>query len=536
MLSWTNRNGHQKTLTWDSGGRLLSVTDAALATTTLIPTTTETGRVVTLESALGRARSYGLERAAGPSEIRTFTGADGLTRPPRNGSGSRPRSARRHHDQHPARAGPSLRPRRALQLSRARPSPSPAASRSPSPARAERDSGPRRWRLRPPSGPTRWRSDGRTWTITHGGLTREVATTSPEGRIGVELLDADGRVIGSRTRERCRSPSTTTSTAAPRRSSRARGDDFHVRRGRPAHCRHRPDRPHHLPSPGRRRPRPSGAAARPRVALPAYDLEATPRPSRHRADPAHGMTCNLVELLELRPARPPGGGPTSYSYDLDRALTAIEEPGPRLTEHHYDSRRAATSPPPSGRAITLDYDPSPATPSQWTGPTLAIHYSYDGGARLTSVTTSGAVAGEVTWEHDSAPRLTEERLDGAHSVTFAYDADDLLIQAGALTFLRDPTTGFATRPRPASWWTPGPTTPTPTSRPPPRPSPASPFSTAYLRDDLGRITRADRDHPEQHARLLASRIRRARPPATITKMTLSARPTTTTSTATAWPR
>ncbi|MBK8942999.1 MAG: hypothetical protein IPM79_36725 [Polyangiaceae bacterium] len=54
MLSWTNRNGHQKTLTWDSGGLLQSVTDAALATTTLTAVSTAAGRAVTLESALGR--------------------------------------------------------------------------------------------------------------------------------------------------------------------------------------------------------------------------------------------------------------------------------------------------------------------------------------------------------------------------------------------------------------------------------------------------------------------------------------------------
>ncbi|MBK6519285.1 MAG: hypothetical protein IPG04_35395 [Polyangiaceae bacterium] len=72
---------------------------------------------------------------------------------------------------------------------------------------------------------------------------------------------------------------------------------------------------------------------------------------------------------------------------------------------------------------------------------------YDG-ARLTSVTTTGAVAGEISWEHDSALRLTEERLDGAHPVTFTYDDDDLLLQAGALTFQRDPTTGVSVRPSP----------------------------------------------------------------------------------------
>jgi YD repeat-containing protein len=79
MLSWTNRNGHQKTLTWDSGGLLQSVTDAALATTTLTAVSTAAGRAVTLESALGRTRTYGLAQAAGPSEVRANTGRNGLT-------------------------------------------------------------------------------------------------------------------------------------------------------------------------------------------------------------------------------------------------------------------------------------------------------------------------------------------------------------------------------------------------------------------------------------------------------------------------
>jgi hypothetical protein len=34
---------------------------------------------VTLESALGRTRTYGLEQAAGPTEVRATTGRNGLT-------------------------------------------------------------------------------------------------------------------------------------------------------------------------------------------------------------------------------------------------------------------------------------------------------------------------------------------------------------------------------------------------------------------------------------------------------------------------
>ncbi len=110
------------------------------------------------------------------------------------------------------------------------------------------------------------------------------------------------------------------------------------------------------------------------------------------------------------------------------------------------------------------------------------------GARLTSVTTTGAVAGEVSWEHDNALRLTGERLDGAHSVTFDYDADDLLLQAGALSFLRDPTTGFATQATAGvvvDTWTYDPYGDVATSTATIAGLPI--FETAYLRDDLGRI-------------------------------------------------
>ncbi len=111
------------------------------------------------------------------------------------------------------------------------------------------------------------------------------------------------------------------------------------------------------------------------------------------------------------------------------------------------------------------------------------------GARLTSVTTTGAVAGEISWEHDSALRLTEERIDGTHSVTFTYDDDDLILQAGGLTFQRDPTTGFATQATAGvvvDTWTYDPYADVATATAIAAGLPL--LETAYLRDDLGRIT------------------------------------------------
>jgi YD repeat-containing protein len=80
MLSWTNRNGHQKTLTWDSGGLLQSVTDAALATDHAHRC--EHGRRPSghpRERPRAHPHLRPRRRAAGPSEVRANTGRNGLT-------------------------------------------------------------------------------------------------------------------------------------------------------------------------------------------------------------------------------------------------------------------------------------------------------------------------------------------------------------------------------------------------------------------------------------------------------------------------
>ncbi|MBK6514290.1 MAG: hypothetical protein IPG04_09240 [Polyangiaceae bacterium] len=48
-------------------------------------------------------------------------------------------------------------------------------------------------------------------------------------------------------------------------------------------------------------------------------------------------------------------------------------------------------------------------------------------------------------QHDTAFRVVEERVNGVHAATFAFDDDDLLTQAGGLTITRDPASGFVTQ-------------------------------------------------------------------------------------------
>jgi RHS repeat-associated protein len=157
------------------------------------------------------------------------------------------------------------------------------------------------------------------------------------------------------------------------------------------------------------------------------------------------MTHNLVELLEsYDPPALPGGGPTSYSYDLDRALTAIEEPGPRLVEHTYDGAgRPETTTFPGG-VVTHGYDTATGKLTTLAGPDVTLSSTYDG-ALLKAVAMTGPVAGTISWQHDTAFRVVEERVNGAHAATFAFDDDDLLTQAGGLTITREPASGFVTQ-------------------------------------------------------------------------------------------
>ncbi len=177
-----------------------------------------------------------------------------------------------------------------------------------------------------------------------------------------------------------------------------------------------------------------------------YDLESNNTAVTPPTKPAHGMSYNLVELLEsyTPPSVPSGGGATEYAYDLDRALTEVLQPGPRLVEHTYDGAgRPETTTFPGG-VVTHGYDTATGKLTTLAGPDVTLSLTYDG-ALLKAVAMTGPVAGTLSWQHDTAFRVVEERVNGAHAATFAFDDDDLLTQAGGLAITRDPASGFVTQ-------------------------------------------------------------------------------------------
>ena len=75
--------------------------------------------------------------------------------------------------------------------------------------------------------------------------------------------------------------------------------------------------------------------------------------------------------------------------------------------------------------------------------TSAIQYTYDG-SLVTDVAWTGPVAGTVDAAYDNFFRVNTLSVNGANPVSFTYDNDGLLVQAGDLALARDTLNGKLT--------------------------------------------------------------------------------------------
>lgn len=134
---------------------------------------------------------------------------------------------------------------------------------------------------------------------------------------------------------------------------------------------------------------------------------------------------------------------TQYTYNRDRQLTRILRPdGQTVTLGYTTGGQPATLSTPHG-LYQFSYDPvtgQPRTVMDPDGGTL--DYTHDGMLPV-STSWSGLIAGSVTWTRNHDFRVATLAVN-TQAVPFAYDADGLLVQAGALTLTRDGATGLLT--------------------------------------------------------------------------------------------
>ncbi|HEY2093365.1 MAG TPA: IPT/TIG domain-containing protein [Thermoanaerobaculia bacterium] len=163
--------------------------------------------------------------------------------------------------------------------------------------------------------------------------------------------------------------------------------------------------------------------------------------------PAHVFAFTPVDLVDLYTAPSlvnVANTSTTYSYNHDRQLTNVLRPDGATIALGYDSAgRMATMTEPLGQHV-FTYDSSKGTLSSISSPGgNSLQFAYDGDL-LKSVISSGAIPSMVAFGYDSSFRTTSESVNGASSISFGYDNDDLLTSAGALTLRRDIVNGLLT--------------------------------------------------------------------------------------------
>ncbi|MBI1815179.1 MAG: RHS repeat-associated core domain-containing protein [Deltaproteobacteria bacterium] len=181
----------------------------------------------------------------------------------------------------------------------------------------------------------------------------------------------------------------------------------------------------------------------------SYDANSNVSSITPPARPAHQFdytTTNLQSAYLPPPLTPNPLTPnTLYEYDRDQRLTRITRPdGQQVNlDYHPLTHQLAKLRLPSGQ-LTYVYDVGTGNLQQAIAPDGGtVSYGYDG-TLPESETWSGGIAGSVERSYDTSFRVATQSVNGSNSVLFSYDNDDLLTNAGAMTFGRDATNGLIT--------------------------------------------------------------------------------------------
>jgi RHS repeat-associated protein len=162
--------------------------------------------------------------------------------------------------------------------------------------------------------------------------------------------------------------------------------------------------------------------------------------------PSHAFTYSAIDLEEayLPPEVDAGPRLTRSTYNVDHQLVQMARPDGTTVDLGYDGGgRLSTLTFPRGQ-IAFGYHPSTgnlATITDSDGVTLS--YDYDG-SLLTRETRSGAISGSIQYTYDNNFRLTSQQVNSEPPVTFQYDLDGLLTNAGPLVISRDAYNGLIT--------------------------------------------------------------------------------------------
>jgi RHS repeat-associated protein len=162
--------------------------------------------------------------------------------------------------------------------------------------------------------------------------------------------------------------------------------------------------------------------------------------------PDHTFTYTPADLQEdyIPPAVGAGTNLTHYTYNLDKLVTQIARPDGATINQGYDSGgRPSTLTFPQG-TITAAYDPATGNLTGLTAPGgVTTSYTYDG-ALITGNSWSGPISGTVEFAYDNDLRVSSQAINGANPISYQYDADSSIVEAGPYTLSHSPQNGLLT--------------------------------------------------------------------------------------------
>ncbi|MFN0085968.1 MAG: hypothetical protein ACKVX9_11330, partial [Blastocatellia bacterium] len=159
--------------------------------------------------------------------------------------------------------------------------------------------------------------------------------------------------------------------------------------------------------------------------------------------PAHTFSYNAIDLMTAyTPPVVAGTGPTGYAYNLDHQLTSITQPGVVTIDFGYDTAGRLDSRTIASGIYVYSYSGTTGRLTGITapnGPGLALAYN---GPLPLSQTWSGPITGSVSQTYNSFFLLASQSVNGANTINYAYDNDNLLTVAGALAISRSAVNGL----------------------------------------------------------------------------------------------
>lgn len=444
LTDFTDPAGRQHHYAYDSSGRLQRDTDAAGHAQTLSSDFLGDGFVSRLLSPLGLERSYSVQGPSSGKLTRTTVLPGGATLTSTREPGGKTTLLRSDGTRVVSQEGPD--PRFGLAT------PVPAVTEWTLPSgRVLKMEVARQATLATPGDPLSltqlvetMRVNGQAFTRTWDAATRQRTLRTPRGLQSVSVLDAEGRQVESR--QPGLLPTTHTYDEQGRlwKSGRA-GRQVELgynARGHLASMKDSLGRTVRMEHDARGR---LERLVRPNGDVVAYgwdealNLTSITPPGR----PAHRFTHDargIVETYTAPATATETAQVTRMHHDADGRLVRLEQPGrDALVLAHGVDGRLSSMHPEGAPGFTYAWS---ATSGLLSSITTArgdrVAFTYDG-ALPASETWTGSVAGRVAATYNNRMSLATEGVDGTTPVSYLYDVDGMVSQAGALVLTREPT-------------------------------------------------------------------------------------------------